>query len=170
MAKKKEKPVAKEKRTIVADGLAEDLIRSFVQVGCAESHAKTLLEKATAQLENGIIDLSDSDAVMAQTEKIQQLTEEINSLAELRRGMMLRLFNMYDGDKEYWCMAKHLGVGAYTMFEAYQASDDDPELLQMAMDANKRFINAMSHFIGTEITECASCFGDFLRAGKKGDK
>lgn len=150
-------------KNIQSDGVAEDLIRAFVQVGCAEVHAKTLLEKATAQLENGIIDLSDSDAIEAQTTKMNELTEEINSLAETRRGIMLHLFNMYHGDKDYWCMVKHLGIGAYTLFEAYQASDDDPALLSLAMDANKRFIKAMTRFLGTEVTECASCFADFLK-------
>ena len=157
MAKKKE-----TKRTIIADGTAEDLIRAFVQIGCAESHAKTLLEKYTAQLENGIIDLYDPDAVEAQTEKIAHMTDEVNKLAETRRSIMLRLFNMYEGDRDWWCLSKHLGIGAYTAFEAYQASEDDPELLSIAMECNKRFINAMTHFLGTEISECASCFADFL--------
>ena len=40
-----------------SDGIAEDMIRSFVQVGCAELHAKTLLEKFSAELENGIVDV-----------------------------------------------------------------------------------------------------------------
>lgn len=151
-------------RTIVSDGTAEDLIRSFVQVGCAETHAKTLVEKYNAQLENGLIDLSDSSAVLTQTDKITAITEELNSLAELRRSLMLRLFNMYDGDRDYWCMVKHLGIGAYTLFEAYQASEDDTELYTLALDANKRFIYSLSHFLGVEITECAACFADILKS------
>lgn len=150
-----------------SDGIAEDLIRAFVQVGCAESHAKTLLEKSMAQVENGIIDVDDPDVLAEQDEKINELIEEISSLAELRRSMMLRLFDMYDGDKDYWCMVKHLGIAAYTAWEVYQASDDDPDLLEIAMTANKRFIKALSRFLGTTITECAACFGDFIKA--KGD-
>lgn len=152
-----------------SDGMAEDMIRAFVQVGCAESHLKTLLEKALAELENGLIDVEKPDVLNAQTEKITEITEEINLNAELRRSIMLKLFEMYKGDKSYWCMVKHLGVAAYTMFEVYQASDDDPALLEMAMTANKRFIKAMSRFLGTEITECAACFSDLIKA-KKGDK
>lgn len=151
-------------KNIQSDGIAEDLIRAFVQVGCAENHAKTLLEKFDAELSL----LSDEDAIEAKIEEIQDITEEIDELAELRRSMMLKLFNMYDGNKDYWCMVKHLGVGAYTAFEAYQASDDDTDLLNMALEANKRFIKALSHFLGTEITECAACFSDILKA-KKGE-
>ena len=150
-----------------SDGIAEDLIRSFVQIGCAENHAKTLLEKAGGELDTGIIDPFDADAVQKQIEKMDDLTEEIESLAQLRRGIMLAVFNMYDGAKDYWCMVKHLGVGAYTLFEAWQASDNDPELLNMANDANKRFIKALSHFLGTEITECSACFADALLATDK---
>lgn len=146
-----------------ADGIGEDIIRAFVQVGCAELHAKTLLEKANAELENGLIDIYDTEKVKAQTEKITYITTEITALAELRRSLMLRLFNMYDGDKTWWCMVKHLGIGAYTLFEAYQATDEDPELLDLALSANRRFISAMTQFLGLEITECAACFADALK-------
>ena len=37
-------------------GIAEDLIRSFVQMSCAEIHAKTLLENRISELENGLIE------------------------------------------------------------------------------------------------------------------
>lgn len=150
-----------------SDGIAEDMIRSFVQIGCAESHAKTLLEKYQAQLENGLIDVTKPDVVQAQVEKIDDTVQEINSLAQLRRGIMLRLFELFDGDKDYWCEVKHLGIGAYTLFEAYQASDDDPTLLNLANEANKRFIKALTRFLGVPITECASCFSDILKAQKK---
>ena len=152
-----------------SDSMSEDLIRAFVQMGCAESHLKTLLEKAVSELENGLIDVENPEVLKAHTEKIDEITEEITLTADLRRRMMLKLYDMYNGDKSYWCMVKHLGVGAYTAWEVYQASDDDPELLQMALDANKRFIKALSRFLGTEIVECAACFGDLMKA-KKGDK
>ena len=150
-----------------SDGIAEDMIRSFVQIGCAETHAKTLLEKYQAQLENGIIDVTKPEVVQAQVEKIDDTVQEITSLAQLRRGIMLRLFELFDGDKDYWCEVKHLGIGAYTLFEAYQASDDDPTLLNLANEANKRFIKALTRFLGVPITECASCFSDILKAQKK---
>lgn len=146
-----------------SDGMAEDLIRAFVQAGCAEIHAKTLLEKANAELENGIIDIYNPEEVKKQTDKITYINSEIESLSDIRRSIMLRLFNMYKGDKAYWCMVKHLGVGAYTMFEAYQASDNDPELLDLALSYNRRFISAMTQFLGLEITECAACFADALK-------
>ncbi len=157
-------------RNIQSDGTAEDLIRSFVQIGCAESHTKTLVEKFNAQLENGLIDLSDGEAVMAQTQKLQEATDELNSLAELRRDIMLYLMNMYDGDRDYWCLVKHLGIGAYTLFEAYQASEDDTTLYELAMEANRRFVNALTHFLGVEITDCAACFADILSAERSKEK
>lgn len=150
-----------------SDGLSEDLIRAIVQTGCAEAHAKTLYEKATAELENGIIDPDDKESVEAQVTKINDLTEEINELARIRRSAMLTLFQMYKGDKTYWCMIKHLGIASYTLFEAYQASDDDRELLDLATEANKAFVKALSHFLGVEITDCAACFADMLRAEER---
>lgn len=150
-------------RNIQSDGIAEDLIRSIVQTACAEVHAKTLLEKFEAQLSNGIIDVQNEEAVRRQLDLIEDTQYEINSLAELRRSIMLKLFDMYHGDKNYWCMIKHLGVAAYTAFEAYQASDDDADLLNLALEANKRFTKALTHFLGVEITECAACFADALR-------
>lgn len=152
---------------IQSDGAAEDMIRAFVQVGCAEVHMKTLLEKYNAELEEGIIDIYDKEVVDKQLEKIEETTKEVNDLAEVRRGIMLHLFDMYSGDKDYWCVVKHLGIGAYTLFEAYQASNDDSELLNLALEANKRFIKALTHFLGVEVTECAACFADILKARKE---
>lgn len=150
-----------------SDGLAEDLIRAFTQVGCAESHAKTLLEKATAELDNGLIDIENHEVVEKQIEHINDLTDEINELAELRRDMMRYLQKMYpDGDKNYWCMVKHLACAQFTAFEVYQASDDDPELLNMALEANKRFVKALTHFLGVEISDCAACFADMIKKEK----
>lgn len=157
------------KNRMSESGIAEDLIRSYVQFGCAEIHAKTLYEKATAELENGLIDVTDSDVLARQLEKVEQFREDINTYAELRRGIMRHLFEMFDGDRQMWCQAKHLGIGAMTLFEAYQASDDDPELLSMCIEANKAFVNAMSRFLGVEITSCSACFADAIR-DEKGDE
>ena len=150
-----------------SDGIAEDLIRAFVQIGCAENHAKTLLEKAQSELEEGIIDVEDRDVALTQVDKINRLTEETNRLADLRRKMMLKLKELYpDGDASYWCMVKHLGVGAYTAWEVYQASDDDADFFNLAMEANKAFIRSLSSFIGVEVVECAACFSDILKGEK----
>ena len=143
-----------------SDGMAEDLIRAFVQIGCAENHAKTLLEKAQSELEEDIA--VDADA---QIKKIDSLIDEVYRLTDLRRKMMLRLKEMYpNGDASYWCMVKHLGIGAYTAWEVYQASNDDPDLFYLSKEANKAFLRALSAFIGVEIVECAACFSDIIKA------
>lgn len=150
-----------------SDGLAEDLIRAFVQVGCAETHAKTLLEKANAELENGII--IDQDEIQDTVSHIDDLIEEISLLAELRRDMMRALQGMYpNGDPTYWCLVKHLGIAMYTAFEVYQASNDDPDLLNIALATNARFTHALSRFLGTEITSCSACFSDMLKGENNG--
>lgn len=154
-------------RTIIADGIAEDIIRAIVQTACAENHAKTILEKKEGQLENGYIDGNNKEAVDKQLEEIGDITYELNELAETRRSMMLYLMNQYDGDKDYWCMVKHLATASYCAFEAYQASEEDPELYDIYLRTNKRFTKALTHFLGVEITECAACLGDILR-GKRG--
>lgn len=151
--------------TVNSDGAAEDLIRSFVQLSCAELHAKTLLEKTESSLENGIVDLENEEEVQKAVEKLNSMSEELGMIAEARRGVMLTLFNMYNGDKDYWCMVKHLGSGAYTLFEAYQATED-PEVYDLALEANKCFIRALTHFLGVEITECAACFADMIKVTK----
>lgn len=152
-----------------SDGIAEDMIRAFTQMGCAETHAKTLLEKFQAQLEDGLIDVSNPEVVEKHIQKINETIEEINDLASSRRAIMLRLFEMYDGDKDYWCEVKHLSISAYTLFEAYQASDDDTTLLNLALEANRRFIRALTHFLGVEITDCAACFSDLMKAKERND-
>lgn len=148
------------------DGIAEDMIRSIVQLSCSELHQKTLYEKYTAELENGLIDTENQEVVDKQVEKIEEALEDLNELAQLRRRAMLTLFNLYDGDKSYWCQIKHLGAAAYCLMECYLASDDDAEILTLAMDANRAFTRATSHFIGVEITDCAACLSDLLKGEK----
>lgn len=146
-----------------SDGMAEDLIRAITQLGCAEAHYKTLYEKSVAELENGIIDTSSDEAVQKQLAKIDAAKEGITETAELRRKVMLRLYETYGGDKSYWCEIKHLAIASYTLFEAYEASDDET-ILSMANEAQKCFTKALSAFLGTEITDCAACFAEFLRS------
>ena len=148
-------------------GQAEDMIRSYVQFGCAEIHAMTLYYKATAELENGLDDSVDADKLQGKLDRVGYFREDIENYANLRRGIMRKLFEMFDGgDKEMWCQAKHLGIGAMTLFEAYEASDNDPALLQMAYEANKAFTKAISRFLGVEVTECAACLSDALKGAE----
>lgn len=144
-------------------GMAEDMIRSFVQFGSAEIHAMNLYYKSNAELENGLVDIEDNEVLQKQLDKCEQYRQDIETYANLRRSVMKSLFNMFEGDKDVWCLVKHLGIGAMTIFEAYEASDNDLELLNLAYEANKAFVNAMSRFLGVEITDCAACFADSMK-------
>lgn len=141
-----------------SDGIAEDLIRSFVQFGSAEMHLKTLVEKTLAKIENPSPD--DPDNLMEQLVGYEDQMEEV---ASLRRKAMLALFELYNGNKDAWCLVKHLGIGAMQIFEAYQASDNDVELFNLWVESNKAFTKALCVFLGVEITDCAACFADMLK-------
>lgn len=147
-----------------ADGSAEDLIRTIMHLGASEYHAITLYNKAEAEMENGLIDVENPDVLDAHIAKTSRFRDDIISFAELRRTAMLLLFQMYDGgDKDMWCQIKHLGTAYITAIEAYQSSED-LNLLQLATEINKKFTEALTAFLGGEITDCASCLGDFLKA------
>lgn len=146
-------------------GMAEDILRCIVQLGAAEVHYQTLYNKSRAELENGLIDVADDDIRISQVDKIEYYRSEINDIANTRRSMMRYLFGMFDGNKDAWCLIKHLGVAMYTAFEAYQASDDDAELLDIYYDINKEFNKAVADFLGMEITDCAACISDAMKAG-----
>ena len=147
-------------------GAGEDLLRAIVQMACAEIHAQTLYYKHTSELDNGIVDVEDMNAVQSHLEKIEMFREDIEEYANLRRRMMNCLYEMFDNDKKdknMWCQIKHLGASAYTAFETYQASDQDAELLLIAYDTNKAFVKAVTRFLGVEISDCASCFSDSMK-------
>lgn len=144
-------------------GQAEDLIRSYVQFGCAEIHAMGLFYKANAELENGMVDLDKQEEVQKHIAKIEQYQKDIDAYANLRRSVMRVVFEMFEGDKDMWCQAKHLGIGAMTLFEAYEASDNDTTLLSLCIEANKAFTHAISRFLGADIEDCAACLSDFLK-------
>lgn len=148
------------------DGIAEELIRSFVQIAGVELHEKTLVEKRISELENGLIEETE---IPKHIEKIGQLKDHLMEVAQIRRGDMLFLFNMCGGkgDKEQWCIVKHLAMAMYTAFECWQASNNDSELFHSYIKKNELFIESLSKFLGIEITACAACFSDFLRGGKQ---
>lgn len=149
-------------------GMAEDMLRSIVQIGATEMHYQTLYNKSVAQLENGLIEVEKDEVREKQLDKINRYREEINDVADVRRKMMRKLFSLFDGgNKDAWCLIKHLGVASMTAFEAYQASNDDAELLDLYYDINKEFNKAVTDFLGAEITDCAACLSDFLKGGKE---
>lgn len=142
-----------------SDGIAEDVIRAFVQYGSAEMHLKTLVEKTIAKIENPEPG-EDTNVLLS---KLEEYETQLDETASLRRKTMLSLFELYDGDKDAWCLVKHLGIGAMQIFEAYQASNKDVTLFNLWMESNKAFIKALCVFLGVEITDCAACFADMLK-------
>ncbi|MCL2559378.1 MAG: hypothetical protein FWE07_02725 [Turicibacter sp.] len=144
------------------DGIAEDIIRSFVQMAVVEMHTKTLLEKRVSELENGRIEEGN---IEKQLESINTLERNIHKFAALRREDMFYLYEMYGGvgDKEQWCSVKHLAIAMMCAFEAWQASEHDSYLLSVALKKNQHFIKALSAFLGIETTSCAACFAEILK-------
>ena len=135
-------------------GSAEDLLRSIVQMSCAEIHAQGLYYKTTAEMD-----------------KADMYQEDIAVYADLRRQMMNELFSMFEGgDKDMWCMIKHLGLSAMQCFEAYENSDDNPALLNIAYEANKAFTKAVTRFLGVEVGDCAACLSDALKGKENIDE
>lgn len=144
-------------------GMAEDMLRSIVQLGATEIHYQTLYCKARAELENGLIKVEDDEIRLQQIDKIEYYRSEVSDIANLRRRMMKHLFNMFDGNKDAWCLIKHLAIASMTAFEAYQASNDDLDLLDIYYDINREFNKAVTDFLGMEVTDCAACLSDALK-------
>ncbi|MDH6364640.1 hypothetical protein M2139_001627 [Enterococcus sp. PF1-24] len=143
------------------DGIAEDLIRCFIQLASVELHTKTLIEKAVSELENGI----SIAPVEEQLAKITDLQAELIETAQRRRDIMLFLYEVYgsQGDKQKWCTVKHLGLAMMTAFEAWQASDNNQQLNNLYLKINELFLKNLTSFLGVEITTCAACFADIIK-------
>lgn len=147
-------------------GSAEDLLRAIVQMGAAEIHAMGLYYKTTAEMENGLVDVDDNEVLQKQIEKSEMYREDIETYADLRRRMMSALMEMVGTDeanKDLWCMVKHLGLSMMQTFEAYENSENNLTLLNLAYDANKAFTKAVTRFLGIEISDCAACMSDSLK-------
>lgn len=151
-------------------GASEDLLRAIVQMGAAEIHAMGLYYKTTAELENGLVDVENPDILQKQLEKAEQYKEDIETYAVLRRQMTNVLSEMVgteDRNKDMWCMVKHLGLSMMQTFEAYENSDNNLALLNLAYEANKAFTRAVTRFLGMEVSDCAACLSDSLKGVNK---
>lgn len=150
-------------------GSAEDLLRAIVQMGAAEIHAMGLYFKTVAEMENGLVDVDDNEVVRKYLERAEMYREDIETCAVLRRRMTTALKDMVgteDANKDMWCMVKHLGLSMMQCFEAYENSDNNVELLNLAYEANKAFTKAVTRFLGVEISDCAACFSDAMKGVK----
>lgn len=150
-------------------GAGEDLLRAIVQMGAAEIHAMGLYYKTQAELENGLIDIENNEVLQKQIEKGEMYREDIETYSDLRRRMMTALKDMVgteEANKDLWCMVKHLGLAMMQTFEAYENSDNNLELLNIAYEANKAFTKAVTRFLGVEITDCAACFADSMKGNE----
>ena len=150
-------------------GAGEDLLRAIVQMGAAEIHAMGLYYKTQAELENGLIDIEDNEVLQKQIEKGEMYREDIETYSDLRRRMMTALKDMVgteEANKDLWCMVKHLGLAMMQTFEAYENSDNNLELLNIAYEANKALTKAVTRFLGVEITDCAACFADSMKGNE----
>lgn len=150
-------------------GAAEDLLRAVVQMGAAEIHAMGLYFKTTAEMENGLVNIDDPEVLQKQIDKAEMYREDIETYATLRRQMTTALRDMVgteEANKDMWCMVKHLGLSMMQCFEAYENSDNNLELLNLAYEANKAFTKAVTRFLGIEITDCASCLSDSMKGMK----
>lgn len=153
-------------------GSAEDLLRAVVQMGAAEIHAMGLYFKTTAEMENGLVNIDDPEVLQKQIEKAEMYREDIETYATLRRQMTTALKDMVgteEANKDMWCMVKHLGLSMMQCFEAYENSDNNLELLNLAYEANKAFTKAVTRFLGIEVTECSACLSDSLKGVMKGE-
>ena len=147
-------------------GSSEDLLRAIVQMGAAEIHAMGLYYKTVAEMENGLVNIDDNEVLQKQIEKSEMYQEDIETYADLRRQMMNALMSMVGTDeanKDLWCMVKHLGLAMMQTFEAYENSDNNLELLNIAYESNKAFTKAVTRFLGIEITSCSACLSDALK-------
>lgn len=152
-------------------GSAEDLLRAIVQMGAAEIHAMGLYYKTSAEMENGLVNVDDNEVLQKQIEKSEMYREDIETYADLRRRMMSALMEMVGTDeanKDLWCMVKHLGLSMMQTFEAYENSENNLTLLNLAYDANKAFTKAVTRFLGIEISDCAACMSENLRGSQNG--
>ena len=147
-------------------GSSEDLLRAVVQMGAAEIHAMGLYFKTTAEMENGLVNIDDPEVLQKQIDKAEMYREDIETYATLRRQMTTALKDMVgteEANKDMWCMVKHLGLSMMQCFEAYENSDNNLELLNLAYEANKAFTKAVTRFLGIEISDCSACLSDALK-------
>lgn len=140
-----------------ASGIAEDMIRCLMHLIAIEMHLKTDIEKLDSEIQ---IELQPE-----LIERLKQTKESCHEVASLRREDMLKLYELFGsiGDKSYWCLVKHSLFVAISAFEVWQATDEARDYESFI--CKQKVLNVyLAQFLGVEVTDCASCFSDILKA------
>jgi len=142
------------------DGFYEDIIRSIVQMSAMELHLKTLIEKIFSELQT-----AEVEQMVLLNQELSDLKTELAEVTDVRREDMLLLYGLFGcvGDAKQWCSVKHYAMASITAFEVYQA-DASALAFDQWQRKNSLFIRSLSKFLGIEVTECAACFGDIIKA------
>lgn len=140
-------------------GVAEETIRVITQLACVNSHAKTLYEKITSEIENGL-----TEEFAEKMEEANFLLKQIQTTDNLRRDYMRKLKEMFPKcNQNYWCSLKHALQADFNAYECYCGSDDDDDLLELYSLVHKNTVEIITAFLGEEVTSCSSCLSDMLK-------
>lgn len=88
--------------------------------------------------------------------------ERIRECNDIRRWIMDKIKNDFNGNMHYWCSLKHaIEIWQYAT-EIMYANMDDTYLVHVQHKASDMMYSILSKFINQEITTCWRCMNDVL--------
>ena len=154
-----------------SSGVAEDALRAIREARALENHQFTLMMELDSKWKDSLnADELDTDALERVMEDVRESVEDMLKISQIRRKRMKYATDIFNnkGDEKKWCSIKHVLGLIESTFEIWQA-DPTPENFEDLVDVNELTIKFITKWLGVEITSCAACFGDILKATERGE-
>lgn len=97
---------------------------------------------------------------------VQFCIDRIKECNNIRRKLMDKIKDEFNGNMHYWCSLKHAIEMRQYSTEIMYANMDDVDVVTIQSEASKIMYSVLSKFINQDTTTCGRCFNDLLLSEK----
>lgn len=90
-------------------------------------------------------------------------SEQISRYTKVRRDVMEKIRQSFDGNMHYWCSLKHAIESRQYATEVLYAEPENMDLMKIQQECSNWMYAILSKFIWQEITTCWRCFHDAIQ-------
>lgn len=153
-------------------GITEDLLTNIMHLCASEYHLNILIRKYEDQItfwyNDGMPEFQsaeDLDNIVINEGIIKDCVETLSNITVQRRNAMKLLKSQANenGNKDMWCLLKHMLTATVTAFEVWQVNLLDEHTKRIFIDQSRATNQVIAMFLGYEVTPCSACLTDQMK-------